>query len=109
VEIDRKLVELARANARDAGVADKVTFVQGDLFDTDFSSASVVALYLVERLNARLEPKLRQLRPGSRIVSHQAGIGQWKPDATITVDESVLHLWRLPRTALSEWAIAEGD
>ena len=95
VEIDPKLVDLARANARDAGVADRVTMIQGDLFTTDFSDATVVALYLTARLHARLEPKLKQLKPGSRIVTHQFGIGQWTPTATQKIDETVIYLWRL--------------
>jgi SAM-dependent methyltransferase len=95
VEIDAALVERARDNARDAGVADRVTFVRGDLFAADFSDATVVTLYLAPRVNARLEPALRRLKPGTRIVSHQFPIGGWPPDQRVYVDESELLLWRV--------------
>src|SRR5688572_20540394 len=96
IEIDPRLVERARQNAREAGVADRVTFIQADLFTTDFSAATVVALYLTARLNARLEPKLRQLAPGARIVTHQFPIGAWTPDRMLRFDETQLYLWRIP-------------
>lgn len=96
VEIDPKLVALARQNARDAEVADRVSFVEGDLFTTDISPASVVTLYLSGSINRRLEPKLkRELRPNARIVSHQFLIGDWPPDKTLRPDFSDLFLWTI--------------
>jgi SAM-dependent methyltransferase len=95
VEIDPALVERARGNARDALVADRVTFLIGDLFTADLSSATVVTLYLSGSINNLLEPRLRALRPGTRIVSHQFPIGRWTPDATRQVDEAQLFLWRI--------------
>lgn len=81
IEIDPVLVREARENARKAGVADKVEIRQGNMFEVDLSGATVVALYLLEKLNLRLRPKLqRELRPGSRVVSHVFGMGDWKPD-----------------------------
>ena len=94
VDIDPALVERARQNARDAGVTDRVTFMVGDLFAADLSAATVVTLYLSRSINAALEPRLRRLAPGVRIVSHQFPIGRWTPDATRQVDESLLLLWR---------------
>ena len=96
IEIDAALVERARANAHEAGVSSRVTFIHGDLFQADLSAATVITLYLVARLNARLEPKLRQLAPGTRIVSHQFPIGQWPPDRRIVIDTSDLLLWTVP-------------
>lgn len=97
VEIDPRLVAIARQNARDAGVADRVTFVEADLFEVDISSATVVTLYLSGSMNRRLEPKLKsELRPGARIVSHQFPIGGWPPDRTIRPDFSEVFLWRIP-------------
>jgi predicted RNA methylase len=94
VEIDPKLVELARQNARDGEVADRVTFIQGDLFTADISQATVVTLYLSASINKRLEPKLKaELRPGSRIVSHQFRIGDWPPEKSIRPDFSDVFLW----------------
>lgn len=98
VEIDPTLVERALENARDAGVMDKVAFIEGDLFTADLSAATVVTLYLSASINKRLEPKLRnELRPGARIVSHQFLIGDWKPDEKIRPDYSDVFLWRIPK------------
>lgn len=99
VEIDHRLVELSRQIAREGEVADRVTFIEGDLFDVDISPATVVTLYLSPTVNNRLEPKLRaQLRPGARIVSHQFGIGAWTPDKVIRAedDRTELFLWTMP-------------
>lgn len=96
IEIDPLLVERSTINARDAGVADRVTFITGDLFTADLSAATVITMYLSPSINALLEPKLRALRAGTRIVSHQFPIGRWTPDATKQVDESQLLMWRLP-------------
>ena len=97
IEIDPELVAEARANARKAGVAHLVTFVERDLFLADIGEASVVTLYLLDRLNEQLRPKLlRDLAPGTRIVSHQFGMGDWRPEATRTIGRSDIHLWRVP-------------
>jgi SAM-dependent methyltransferase len=96
IEIDPALVERARLNAREAGVADQVTFINGDLFTADISPATVVTLFLSPSINKRLEPKLRsELRPGTRIVSHQFPIGDWPSHATIRPDVADLFLWRV--------------
>jgi SAM-dependent methyltransferase len=96
IELDAALVERSRLNARDAGVSHRVTFLIGDLFTADMSEATVITLYLSRSINAALEPRLRALRPGTRIVSHQFPIGRWPPDTTRPVDESTLLLWRVP-------------
>jgi hypothetical protein len=97
IEIDPELVAEARANARKAGVAHLVTFVERDLFLADIGEASVVTLYLLDRLNEQLRPKLlRDLAPGTRIVSHQFGMGDWRPEATRSIGRSDIHLWRVP-------------
>jgi precorrin-6B methylase 2 len=98
VEIDPRLVELSRQVARDGEVGDRVRFIQGDFFTTDISEATVVALWLSEGLNARLQPKLRrELRPGARIVSHQFHMRDWAPDRTLTVDGEDVFLWVVPQ------------
>ena len=87
VDIDPARVTVARANAVKAGVADKVTFMQQDLFETDITEATVVTLYLLPDVNLRLRPKLlADLKPGTRIVSHNYDMGDWKPLQTITVN-----------------------
>ena len=101
VEIDPKLVALSRELAREGGVADKVSFVEGDLFLTDITPATVVTLYLSTTINADLEPKLRrELRPGARIVSQQFRIGGWPPQQTIVAAGQELFLWTIPGAAL---------
>jgi predicted RNA methylase len=99
VELDPKLVSLSRQAALESGVADKVTFIEGDLFTQDISQATVVTMYLWPGVNKRLEMKLRrELRPGSRIVSSAFGIGNWRPDETRHApDGSTLLLWTVPR------------
>ena len=97
IEIDPKLVAEAKRSAERAGVADRVTFIEGDMFEADISEAPVVTLYLLEQINERLRPKLmRDLRPGSRIVSHVFRMGDWRPDEQVVVAGRNLLLWRLP-------------
>jgi SAM-dependent methyltransferase len=97
IEIEPRLVTLSRQVAREAEVADKVTFVEGDLFTADISAATVVTLWLSPSINTQLEPKLRrELRPGTRIVSHQFRIGDWMPEQQIQVADEDVFLWRVP-------------
>ncbi|MFB6248580.1 MAG: cyclopropane-fatty-acyl-phospholipid synthase family protein [Salinibacter sp.] len=97
VEIDPQLVQEARAQARRAGVSDRVTFRQGNLFDVDLHEATVVTLYLEPALNLRLRPRLLlQLAPGDRVVSHDFGMGSWRPDRVEKMDGSTLYLWTIP-------------
>ena len=103
VEIVPELVEKSRDNARRAGVADRAEFRVQDLFATDLSRATVITMYLLPEVNLQLKPKLLALKPGTRIVSHDWDMGDWKPDGTVTVDApdkpigrekvSKLHLW----------------
>jgi SAM-dependent methyltransferase len=86
VDIDPDLIREARQNAVKAGVADKVKFIQQDLFETDIREATVVTLYLWPEINLRLRPKLlSDLRPGTRVVSHNHDMGDWKPLKTVRV------------------------
>ena len=97
IELDSKLVALSRELAVASEVGDRVAFIEGDMFTTDLSPATVVTLYLSESLNLDLEPKLRnELRKGTRIVSHQFPMGRWKPDETRVVDGAQLFLWIVP-------------
>ena len=101
VDLDPQRIQEAQANAVRAGVADRVTFRVQDVFDTDIEPATVVTLFLSPELDARLRSKLTsQLKPGSRIVSHRYGIGDWVPEKTRTVMVSEtrnhIFLWRLP-------------
>jgi SAM-dependent methyltransferase len=94
IEIDHGLVEISRTVAREGEVADRVTFIEGDLFTADISKATVVTLWLSTPVNRRLEAKLkRELRRGTRIVSRQFPIGAWAADETIHVGDEILRLW----------------
>ena len=97
IEYDPGLVEHSRCLARAAGVADRATFIQGDLFESDFSDATVVALYLTPPVNLRLMPKLLALKPGTRIVSYSFTIGDWEPDEHIdSFGDGSAYLWVVP-------------
>jgi SAM-dependent methyltransferase len=98
IELDPGLVEISRQVAREGEVADRVAFVEGDLFTADISEATVVTLYLSTSINGRLEPKLRsELRPGTRIVSHQFRIGNWTPVKSVHAQDGTdLFLWTIP-------------
>lgn len=97
VDIDPERIKEANANLTAAGVADKVKFIQGDLFETDISAATVVTLYLLTSLNLKLKPKLlSELKPGTRVVSHAFDMGDWKPEKEDYVDGSNVYLWRVP-------------
>jgi SAM-dependent methyltransferase len=97
IEIDPRLVEVSRQVALEGEVADRVTFISGDLFTADISKATVVTLWLSSTVNQRLEQKLRrELRPGTRIVSRQFPIGDWAPARTARFDDEQLLLWTVP-------------
>ena len=93
IEIDQRLVEISWEIANQAEVAHRVTFIKGDLFETDLSKATVITMYLSTSIMQILEPRLRALKPGTRIVSHQFAMPTWAPDKRIRVDESELMLW----------------
>ena len=103
IDIDPALVQDATRNARDAGVSDKVRFLAQDLFTTDISPATVVSLYLTPFLNFKLLPKLnRELKPGTRVVSHQwemmdpSDKYEYKPDQKLIVGNSFIYVWTVP-------------
>ncbi|CDM65346.1 SAM-dependent methyltransferase [Pyrinomonas methylaliphatogenes] len=97
VDIDPQRIREANENARKEGVADRVRFVQQDLFQTDIHDATVVTLYLLPDVNMRLRPKLwRELRPGARVVSHAFTMGDWEPEKTIDVNGRMIYLWTIP-------------
>jgi cyclopropane fatty-acyl-phospholipid synthase-like methyltransferase len=97
VEIEPKLNREAADNAKKAGVADRVRFITQDLFEADISQATVVTLFLLPRINQELMPKLkRELRPGTRIVSHQFDMGeQWPPEQSRDVNGLMIYLWTI--------------
>jgi ubiquinone/menaquinone biosynthesis C-methylase UbiE len=102
IDIQSSLVELARRNAREQGVADRVNFVHGDLFASDLSRADVVTIYLLPSIMPRLVPKLQaELKPGVRVVSHDYALDPWKPERVLTFDfEEKLMISGTTRTVL---------
>jgi ribosomal protein L11 methylase PrmA len=96
IDIDPQRIAEANANAKAAGVTDKVKFLNQDLFTTDISEATVVTLYLLPSLNLKVRPKLcKELKPGARIVSHAFDMGNTKPEQTLNVDGRTIHHWTL--------------
>ena len=97
IDIDPQRIRESEANARDAGVTDRVRFRNEDLFEANFREATVVTLYLLPSLNERLKPKLwKDLKPGTRIVSHAFDMGDWEPEKTVMVSGGQIFLWRVP-------------
>jgi len=111
VDLNAKLVALSREYAEEKGVAGLVSFEVRDLFVTDLSQADVVTLYLHPEVNLKLRPKLwKELRPGTRIVSHDFHLGEWRPDRILTMDvdkldreDSLLYLWIMPARISGNW------
>ena len=97
IDINPKRIQEARANALQSRVGPRVRFEQNDLFQADIHDASVVTLYLMPSVNLRLRPKLlKELKPGSRIVSHSFDMGDWNPDKELRVEDTVIYLWTVP-------------
>ena len=97
IEIKPNLVERARQRAEEAGVSDRVSFRQGDLFEADISDATVVTLYLLPSVNCKLRPKLfQELSPGTRVVSHDFDMDEWEPDTTWRSGSDTVFRWTIP-------------
>jgi hypothetical protein len=100
---------LAQRRAERAGVADKVKIVQGDIFNEDFSNATVVTLYLLPDLDQQLRPRLLKMKPGTRVVSHLWDMGEWDADATLIAGDSEAFAWIVPAPVGGRWRIPEGN
>jgi SAM-dependent methyltransferase len=97
IDIDPQRIKEANENAQKANVTTKVRFLQQDLFTSNISDATVVTLYLLDSLNEKLRPKLlRELKPGTRIVSHAFRMGDWQPEKTETIGTRTIYFWRVP-------------
>jgi ribosomal protein L11 methylase PrmA len=97
IDIDPQRIAEANENAKRNGVTSLVSFRNEDLFKANFSEASVVTLYLLPDLNEKLRPKLwAELKPGTRIVSHQFEMGKWKPEKTVELDGRTIYFWTVP-------------
>lgn len=115
IDIDPQRIKEANQNAQEAKVTDRVTFREGDIFEEDFSEATVVTLYLLSSVNLRLRPRLlEELSPGTRIVSQTFDMGDWKPDQHEVVNvhgwKSNVYFWRVPANVTGTWQVQlDGD
>ncbi|HVR43241.1 MAG TPA: class I SAM-dependent methyltransferase [Thermoanaerobaculia bacterium] len=105
IDIDPERIAEANGNAEQAGVTDRVRFVEGDLFEADVHDATAVTLYLLRSVNRRLRPRLlEQLRPGTPIVSHDFDMTEWTPDAYEKLGRSEIYLWIVPAKVDGRWS-----
>lgn len=105
IEYNPQMADFARRKVAEAGVGDKVTIITGDIFKEDFRSATVVMLYLLPELNLRLRPTLLDMKPGTRIVSHDFDMGEWLADEAITHGTGRAHLWIVPARIEGDWTL----
>lgn len=106
IEYDAKLSELAQRNAARAGVTDRVRMIRGDIFVEDFSSATVLTLYLGQALNLRLRPIILAMQPGTRVVSNNFDMEHWEPDRTVRIEgQNPLFLWIVPARVGGTWMV----
>jgi len=109
IEYNPEMVEFATRAAQKEGVADKVKFVKADLFETDFSEATVITMYLLSSLNLKLRPKILSLKAGTRIVSHAFDMNDWQADDTTTFDGRHAYLWIVPAQTEGRWRSTLGE
>ncbi|HEX6004260.1 MAG TPA: class I SAM-dependent methyltransferase [Burkholderiales bacterium] len=102
IELDEHLIIQSEESARQAGVEDRVKFLQQDLFKTDLTPATVITMYLLPSVNRRLRPQLLDLKPGTRIVAHDFDLDDWKPDRMTTIRKNVF-LWIVPAKVAGRW------
>ena len=114
VEYNPDMVEVSRANAAKDGIGEKAKFIQGDIFATDFSDATVVTMFLLPSLNLKLRPKLLEMKPGTRLVSNTFNMGDWKPDETANVTQDCTSycralLWIVPAKVEGVWQLGQSE
>ncbi|HWL03802.1 MAG TPA: class I SAM-dependent methyltransferase [Xanthobacteraceae bacterium] len=114
IEYNPDMVELSTRNAAKEGVSDKASFVKADLFETDFSQASVITMFLLSDINLRLRPKILDMKPGTRIVSNTFDMGDWKSDDMVQAREGCTsycraYFWIVPAKVEGNWKIPDGE
>ena len=109
VEFNPNMVKLAQCIARAEGVADRARIMQGDIFETDFTAATVVTLYLLPELNLRLRPTILKMKPGTRVVSHSFLMDDWEPDERSSTEDGQAYLWIVPAKADGQWTFKAQD
>jgi SAM-dependent methyltransferase len=114
IEYDPNMVELSKSSATKENVGNRATFLKADLFESDFSQATVITMFLLENINLRLRPKLLDLKPGTRIVSNTFTMGDWKADDTTEVSGAcenwcIARLWIVPAKVEGTWRAPQGE
>jgi hypothetical protein len=113
IEYNPEMVELSKRNAAKEGVGDKAQFMKADLFESDFSHATVITMFLLPSINLKLRPKILNLKPGTRIVSNSFDMEQWKPDETATAEGCnnwcTAYLWIVPAKVEGTWKLPQGE
>jgi hypothetical protein len=108
IEYNPDMVELSKRNAEKEGVTGKANFVKADLFESDFSQATVITMYLLPTINLKLRPKILDLKPGTRIVSHAFTMDDWTADQTESFDARTAYMWIVPAKVEGTWQFAQG-
>ncbi|MGH7815800.1 MAG: class I SAM-dependent methyltransferase, partial [Candidatus Binatia bacterium] len=113
IEYNPDMVELSKRAAAKEGVSDKASYVKADLFESDFSQAQVISMFLLSSINLKLRPKILDLKPGTRIVSNTFDMGDWRADETATLPGCdswcTAHLWIVPVKVEGAWKLAQGE
>jgi len=113
IEYNPDMVELSKQTAAKEGVSDKASFVKADLFESDFSQAQVITMFLLSSINLKLRPKILDLKPGTRIVSNTFDMSDWKPDETASLPGCnswcTAHLWIVPAKVAGTWTLPQGE
>jgi hypothetical protein len=114
IEYNPEMVELSKRNAANEGVSKRTTFIKADLFETDFSKASVLTLFLLPDINLRLRPKILDMKPGTRVVSNSFKMGEWEPDQEAHVEGEctswcTAFLWIVPAKVQGKWKLPDGE
>jgi SAM-dependent methyltransferase len=113
IEYNPDMVELSKRNAAKEGVSDRASFVKADLFESDFSQAQVISMFLLSSINLKLRPKILELKPGTRIVSNTFDMADWKPDENATIPGCnswcTAHLWIVPAKVEGTWSLPQGE
>jgi hypothetical protein len=103
IEYNPDMVELSKRNAVKEGVTGRASFMKADIFETDFSDATVITMYLLPQLNLKLRPKISGMKPGTRVVSHAFSMDDWQPDQIETVEGRTAYLWIVPAKVEGTW------
>jgi len=114
IEYNPDMVELSKANAAKEGLTARATFTKADIFESDFSQATVITMYLLPQLNVKLRPKILDLKPGTRIVSHAFTMEDWRADETLTAQDNssysrTAYLWIVPAKVEGTWQLPQGE